>query len=99
MVFATFQTGQLDLSADYDARSDVFYIVLGEDGPVESEGAPEGVDLDFRLDTEEPCGVTVLGYRRDGWPKRLDELAGIAARHLAVSPDAVLSLIRHANAA
>lgn len=89
MAIADLRSQSLALSADYDAQGDVFYLIMGEDGPVESEALSEGVDLDFRLDTDEPCGLTILGYRRFGWPHKSGELGAIASRHLSMSPEAV----------
>src|SRR3954470_9090015 len=97
MAIANLRSQQQTISVDYDAQGDVFYIVLGEDGPVESKAIPEGVDLDFRLDTEEPCGLTILGYRRYGWPNRVAELSAIAARHLSMSPDVVQRLLAQSS--
>jgi uncharacterized protein YuzE len=84
------------LTAEYEPTTDVLYIVVGEAQPVESEGVLAGLDLDYKLDTDEPCGVTVMGYQQYGWPSRLHELAEIAAQHLSLNPETVLSVVHAA---
>jgi len=94
MVAARKKIDDEHISVGYDRPVDVLYIVRG--GPVasEGEGLPYGIELDFATRTGEPCGVTVLGYRRNGWSGRLTELAKIASRHLKVDPAELAKLIR-----
>jgi hypothetical protein len=86
------------VTADYDRPADVLYIARGERVPAEGEGLPGGVELDYALADGSSCAATVIGFRRNGWPERLDELAGIVARHLSVDRRRVAAAIRSAVA-
>jgi uncharacterized protein YuzE len=77
------------LAVDYDRASDVLYISSGDRVAVEGEGCAGGLQLDYALADGKPCAATVIGFRRNGWPDRLSELAGLVARHLGVAPDDV----------
>lgn len=83
------QADQLDVQLDVDA--DVLYVSSGWNGPIEGTGQPDGVQLDFALDTNNPCGVTVIGFSHYGWPERLPELATLVAEHLTVSRNRALT--------
>jgi hypothetical protein len=83
------------LVADYEEATDVLYLSVGPIEPVESEGVRDGVELDFRLDTAIPCGVTVVGYRQHRWDSRLSELADITAEHLSIPLENILSALAH----
>lgn len=75
--------------ADYDRLVDVLYITLGDPTPVEGDGLPRGVELDWALEGGFPCGVTVIGYRRNGWAETAGELAEIVGRHLSLPPELI----------
>jgi hypothetical protein len=81
------------LIATYDHPVDVLVITLGKAVPVEGEGRPGGIELDFALDSETPCAIKVIGFHRNGWGKMTDRLSGIAADHLDVSITAVKQAI------
>jgi hypothetical protein len=81
--------GRTKLAVDYDRNSDVLYIGRGDWVAVEGEGRADGLELDYALADGKPCGATVIGFRRNGWPDRLDELAGLVAAHLGVTPETV----------
>jgi hypothetical protein len=81
------------VTADYDRPADVLYIARGERVPAEGEGLAGGVELDYALADGSPCTATVIGFRRNGWPERLDELAGIVGRHLSVGPRRIAEAI------
>lgn len=70
----------------------------GERVPAEGEGSSGGVELDYTLADGLPCGATVIGYRRNGWSERVEELAGIAGKHLAINPRRLAGVIRTAFA-
>lgn len=76
------QVSQAPLVADYDRSSDVLYITLGPIRPVEGDGLPGGVELDYTLEDGTACGVTVIGFQRNGWQGREGELARIVGAHL-----------------
>jgi hypothetical protein len=84
------------VTADYDRHSDVLYIARGERVPAEGEGLPGGVELDYALADGSPCGATVIGFRRNGWPGRLGVLARIVGRHLSIDPRRMGEVIRAA---
>jgi hypothetical protein len=86
-----------DLIADYDRTVDVLYLTLGGRKSVEGTGLPGGVELDYALESGEPCGVTVIGYARNGWADRACDLADVAARHLSVGSAKILTAIRVAT--
>lgn len=91
MVVAKSVTQDISLSIVLDREADVLYATAGWDGPVEGTGLPDGVELDFKLDSDEPCGATIIGFQAHRWPDRLPELAGIIANHLALSSTAILN--------
>jgi uncharacterized protein YuzE len=75
------------LKASYDPDADVLYLNLGEPVPIEGDGLPRGVELDYAMEGGQPCGVTVIGYNLNGWNNSMSELAMIAAAHLSVSAE------------
>lgn len=85
-----------EVRADYDRGVDVLYIFLGSIMPVEGDGLPRGVELDWALDDGRPCGVTVVGFEKNGWPENTDELAHIAAAHLSLPDFLVAQTIKTA---
>lgn len=86
------------IAADYDRNADVLYVARGERVPAEGEGLPGGVELDYALTDGSPCAATIIGFRRNGWPERVEELAGIIGRHLSVSSRTAVEAIRAAVA-
>jgi hypothetical protein len=84
--------------ADYDSSADVLYIGPRHWDSSEGDGLPDGVELDYALADGKPCGATIIGYRRNGWPDRLEELARIVAGHLSVGADRVAKAIKSAVA-
>jgi hypothetical protein len=89
-----FLTRRPKLTADFDAAGDVLNVVLGKPVPAEGSGLPGGIELDFAIEDGKPCGATVIGYRRNGWVERTDELAARIGAHLAVRPQIVAEAIR-----
>ena len=73
-----------DLRGSYDRKVDVLHLAIGNPAEVEGDGLPNGVELDFATKTGAPCGVTIIGFHRNGWAERLRELAQIVARHLSL---------------
>lgn len=87
---------KMPLSVIFDRGADVFYISTGWDGAVEGSGLPDGVELNFRLDRDEPCGITVIGFNAYGWPARMTELSQIVASHLGVTQQSALMELENA---
>lgn len=50
-------------SVAYDDESDVLYLNLGGPRPTTGKHTPEGHILLFDRDSDEFCGVTIIGYR------------------------------------
>lgn len=74
------------LRADYDRAVDVLYFFTGKPVPVEGDGLPGGVEIDYAIDGGAAVGATVIGYARNDWHVRVQELAQIIAEHLSVDP-------------
>lgn len=88
-----------DLTVDYERSVDVLFITLGPTRPVEGDGLADGLELDFDLEDGKPCGVTVVGFARNGWSGRHDELARATAKHLGLDAAPIAGLIAEAVAA
>jgi hypothetical protein len=88
---------QPDVTADYDRAADVLYLMRGSARPVEGTGLPGGLELDYSLEDGSPCGVTVIGYRRNGWHEKADELSEIASGHLTESKGKLVETIKRAT--
>ncbi|WP_193540183.1 DUF2283 domain-containing protein [Rhodopila globiformis] len=73
------------LTADYDQDADVLYVPIGEPRPGMGEDGPDDVVLRYSQDDHQPSGVTVLGFRENGWALRTQALAAIIAHHAGVS--------------
>jgi hypothetical protein len=71
--------------ADYDDDADVLYFSLGEPVPSESEDDPAGIVLRWSIQSGQPSGATVVGYRGYSWSRRLPDLISLVAHHLHVS--------------
>ena len=78
---------------DYDRLSDVVYVSLGRPMPDEGEDRPYGIILRYALKDNRPVGVTVVGFRRNGWDRKLRELSDIIGRHLTIDPSGVLDAL------
>lgn len=87
------------LTFDYDRKADVLYVIEGEPRPAEGEDLPGGIVRRYALDGDSPCGVTVIGYRHNQWPRKPGELAAIIAEHLSTDVDQVEIRLRDATAA
>jgi uncharacterized protein YuzE len=74
------------LTVDYDPAVDVLYLVLGSPVELEGDGLSGGIELDYSVETGEPCGITVIGYLRNGWAQNIWELAQKASQHLRIDP-------------
>ena len=77
------------LTVDYDRRNDVLYVLDGKPRPAEGEDIPGGIVRRYALNNNSPCGVTIIGYRRNQWPKKVRELAETIADHLGADVDQV----------
>jgi hypothetical protein len=74
------------VTVDYDRPVDVLIVTLGERVPMEGEGRPGGVELDFAIYSGTPCAVKVIGFLRNGWSSRVGQLTKEIAEHLSVPP-------------
>lgn len=83
------------LAASYDQAVDVLYVVLGSPKELEGDGLPGGIELDYAFDGS-PCGVTVMGFRRNGWNEKRNELLKVISRHLGIGTATVGVTIEHA---
>lgn len=81
------------MTADYDSAADVLYVMINAPEPVEGDGLPDGIELDYSLRNGKPCGVTVIGYRQYGWPNKADKLAKIVGKHLTLRPSIISSTL------
>lgn len=96
MVQMKLKTKADQLDVTLDAAADVLYVSTGWTGTVEGAGFLDGVQLDFELDTDTPCGVTVIGFSHYDWRQRLPELADVVAQHLSVPSSQALTDIQGA---
>jgi len=80
------------IHVDYDRDSDVLYIALGN--PVAAVGDyVDGIIYRFSETTDEPCGVTVVGFKENKWDKKVTVLAKDIATHLHIKSDDLLSAL------
>ena len=86
-------TALLGVTADFDSSADVLYLTLGSPRPDEVADQIDDILLRVGIDDDEPSGVTVLGYRADGWPQHSEKLATIAAAHLLTDSGSILKAI------
>ena len=86
MVAASHKMNFGTVEAEYDRRVDVLSVRLGGFVDYEGDGLPGGIELDFALGDGAPCGLKVIGFQRNGWIEKIDELKDIASRHLALDP-------------
>jgi hypothetical protein len=84
------------VAARYDRGVDVLYVTLGDAVACEGDGRAGGIELDFAIEGGTPCGLTVIGFRRNGWSDNLDRLIGLAADHLNVPIETVKEAIGRA---
>ena len=86
------------LTVDYDHKDDVLYVLNGKPRPAEGEDFPGGIVRRYAIDDNAPCGVTIIGYRRNQWPKKPREIAEVIANHLGADVDQVERLLHVAVA-
>lgn len=72
------------LTVDYDSDADVLYVSLGRPVPAEGEYVDD-IIYRYAMKDNSPSGVTVIDYRGNNWDKKVDELAKLIAKHLAIS--------------
>lgn len=80
---------------DYDHMSDVLYVSLGKPIPDEGEDQPRGVIFRFAITGGSPSGVTVVGFRHNGWDKNLTGLSDIVGKHLNIDSIGVLRALQN----
>jgi hypothetical protein len=96
MATRTINRAHIPVSADYDRRADVLYVVLGDDRACEGEGLSNGVELNYDIANGKPSGATVIGFHRNKWDVRIAELATVISRHLVVADMIVSTAIKRA---
>ncbi len=85
------------VSVDYDRDVDVLYVAIGKPCRAEGEDGPGGVVYRYAMDDNAPCGVTIVGFRRNGWPEKLGELAKLVADQLGAEKEQVETLVREST--
>lgn len=85
------------LRAVYDSPADVMHLVLGEPQMYEGDGLDGGLEIDYAIETGEPCEAKVIGFCRYGWTSHLDELAEVLAERLSIPKDQALEAISDAR--
>jgi|SRR5713226_6594826 len=86
------------LSIDYGRDDDVLYITVGKPRLAEGEDGPNGIVYRYATDDNAACGVTIIGFRRNGWHENLGELARLIAGHLGRKVSRVEALVRKSTA-
>ena len=81
------------LTIDYDQPVDVLMVVAGDRVPVEGNGLPGGVELDYSIESGLPCGAKVIGFRKYGWADHIPCLSAVIAVHLGIDTDYVTAAI------
>jgi Protein of unknown function (DUF2283) len=97
MVAVRDKIARIPPAVDYDRHADVLYVSLGKPVPDEGEDRPRGVVLRFSTKDDHPTGVTVIGYRRNGWSNDLQALSRLIALHLTINPNGVLQVLEGVN--
>jgi hypothetical protein len=81
------------LSANYDVATDVLRLIVGKPQHVDADRRDGGLNLEFSQETNEPCSVTVIGYRHNLWNERMNELASVVSKHLGLGRRYIRSII------
>ena len=82
------------IAASYDRPVDVLHVTVGRPQAYEGDGFPRGVEIDYSLKTGKPCGAKVIGFQRNGWHERINELARFMAKHLPVEDKDILNAVK-----
>jgi hypothetical protein len=82
------------VAVKYDRPVDVLHLTLGDPQSYEGDGYPGGVEIDYSIDTGEPCGAKVIGFRRNGWDRRVRELATLIASHLPAKDEEIVNAVK-----
>jgi len=85
------------VKAAYDRMADVLYITLGDPVAAEGDGRLGGIELDYALNDGSPAGATVIGYFRNRWPEKADELVRVIAEHLSVPSGELAAAVKAAT--
>ncbi len=86
------------LTADYDRGADVLYIAVGEPRRSEGKDLEKGIVVRYPFDDPTHAwGVTVVGYKANGWADNVSELAKKVAHLLSVSQYEAAAVIRRAT--
>jgi hypothetical protein len=84
------------VAAKYDRPVDVLHLVIGEPQSYEGDGAAGGIEIDYSIETGEPCGAKVIGFKRNGWNRRVAELVKVIALHLPAKEKEILNAVEKA---
>jgi len=87
------------LSVEYDRNADVLYIAIGKPRSAEGEDGPGGVIYRYAIDDNAACGVTIVGFRRNGWHENATRLAALIANHLNAKAGQIETMICRSTAA
>jgi hypothetical protein len=87
------KVGKNHIDVDYDRDSDALYLSLGSPVPGEGEARPRGVVFRYAADSDEPIGVTIIGFRANQWNVAIDDLAKIIGNHIGSTPQSVVRAI------
>jgi hypothetical protein len=93
MVAVRDRIARIPPGVDYDRAADVLYVSLGRPVPDEGEDRPRGIVLRFAVEGDRPTGVTVIGFRRNGWNNDLHSLSKLISRHLTIDSNGVLEVL------
>lgn len=82
------------IAAIYDRPVDVLHVTVGRPQAYEGDGFPYGVEIDYSVETGQPCGAKVIGFQRNGWHERMPELAHFMAKHLPANDRDILDAVK-----
>jgi hypothetical protein len=87
------------ITAIYDSPVDVMHLTVGAGQPYEGDGLPEGIEIDYSIETGAPCGAKIIGFDRYGWNRNVKRLASVIAAKLDVKRSEILVAIKNAKPA
>ncbi len=86
------------ITVDYDRDVDVLYVAIGKPRPGEGEDRPGGIVYRYAVEDDTPCGLTIVGFRRNEWHTKPGDLAKLIADHLGADVTQIEPVIREATA-
>jgi hypothetical protein len=85
------------ITAVYDFPVDVMHLTVGVGQAYEGDGLPDGIEIDYSLETGAPCGAKIIGFDRYGWDRDVKRLASVIAAKLEVKRSEILKAIKNAK--